>query len=86
MVLANLPGQRGQCGQPRYAMKAQLDLCAYPRGGLRFSFGAVGSVVGRAAWPPAGWRWRRSWLVRATVPIVSPVRVISQVAMYAVWS
>jgi hypothetical protein len=31
-------------------------------------------------------RWRRSRLVRATVPIVSPVRVISQVAMYAVWS
>jgi hypothetical protein len=27
-----------------------------------------------------------SWLVRATVPIVSPVRVIPQVAMYAVWS
>jgi hypothetical protein len=54
--------------------------------GLRFSFGAIGSVVGRAVWPPAGWRWRRSWLVRATVPIVSPVRAISQVARYAVRS
>jgi hypothetical protein len=42
--------------------------------------------VGRAAWPPAGGRWRRSWLIRATVPIVSLVRVISQVGMYAVWS
>ena len=28
MVLANLPGLRSQCGQPRYAMKAQVELCA----------------------------------------------------------
>ena len=82
------PGSPGPepCTQVRIQQAAQLGALHGPSPrGLRFSFGAVGSVVGRAAWPPAGWRWRRSWLARATVPIVSPVRVISQVARCAVW-
>ena len=34
MVLANLPRLRSQCGQPRYAMKAQVELVCQRRARL----------------------------------------------------
>jgi len=64
--------------------EARFALAELKSGGA--SFGAVGSVVGHAAWPPAGLALASLLAAPRDGADRSPVRVISQVAMYAVWS